>query len=1170
MYHPRVPTLLLGVGGIGSQVVESAYSSLSSHDKQYIAAVCLDTNTNDLSKLEGRIPHIQTSEPISVLDYLNSKGDARAWYPENPFLLNRVLTAGAGQVRANSRLAFEAAVDAGKMKILHSAIDSINRVNGANLKESLRVMVVCSIAGGTGAGLFMQLPFYVREYLRSINQENVIVRGLFLSPDIVEYKQTNEFNAEAIYVNAYACLKELKAFYGAQTKPADSVLFELPYYRKHTPDADAAPDAVTPVNEIPYDYAFILERVTRSGKNIGLLPDYIRMAMNIVRMQLLSPMSDDIHSIEDNHIISVVHTNGLSRFGSAAVSKAVYPYESIKEYCALRWATESVSEFWSVIDESFTVDHSLREQERLVDPTLPELARSEHFVEKFRSLVTNASSANVFAALRGEIQTAVRSEMDETVTYNDTDIEFVNSVQQYVEATIMTDEITAASEACAVASEKLKRSADAAKKEFKRVYDAVTYYDDLIIRTINQKYFVAVDRIVSAHNNNLEGEAEVSIASILKNVHPLCARYLLYRIREQINELYINNRELAAGCDRKVLISEDFNRNAAGTQTAQQAIAQNKPTALYPYIKIGSGGFIELTGRFVQFAVAQRTALDTFCIAKFSERVYKEVLKRIDSLIELYEMFFDCIPKIIETKKARIEHLYTRHNGEQDHATCYTYADSEAKEEIFRRLRNELRISPGSLDDEIKLSIFNEIYNSFSIGLQVSTTMSEEEQDIRKAGFSALMTEIFDVSVIGNLVDTVGDKGDKVIDLDIMSAIRAHIVAHRPAEERRDAHGRIIDATEDEVRIFLIDIMNRADPFLSSTAIGKPSLMCYWGIHSAAIPTDPDHPDRPDLAYAEKLFDLGQPLIGSPMPDDAFDKHELVCYQGLYNIESDNLKKFNETSHARKCYDRRVSTILGLCRNPFDSVDHNQARVNPHIDRRWVEPAYIPPLATSEELAFAGKQRLATLLSLALNRCYLAELDQQTVWVYMSRSSFTYKVVQIDGVNIAPTYSALLRSFAHNSFMLYDVLDYAETVKKLSVDESLASVGRTELLEHSIIKALMGKAFAAEEEEPETAVAIGDMDDKLLRENALAVIYMIYKQTGSNQKLLEGLLQTLSGYVWSYCTSLIRTKNTAKSTYKAIFKEMYALSGIEALSSDVLDEITKSAFRKLSDTVPVQ
>lgn len=79
--------------------------------------------------------------------------------------------------------------------------------------------------------MFIQIPFYVKKIIQKVLAiPNVMVRGMFLGPDIMAPIQPGDLNRQAVYVNAYACLKELNAFYLLQRRDASSSLLRMEYY----------------------------------------------------------------------------------------------------------------------------------------------------------------------------------------------------------------------------------------------------------------------------------------------------------------------------------------------------------------------------------------------------------------------------------------------------------------------------------------------------------------------------------------------------------------------------------------------------------------------------------------------------------------------------------------------------------------------------------------------------------------------------------------------------------------------------------------------------------------------------------------------------------------------------------------------------------------------------
>ena len=108
----KVPTLLVGLGGIGCSIADITSSMLGKEEKEYVGVVGLDTNVEDLKKLS--IKSIRTSDERLVKDYIIEHPEYKEWFPVNKFTVNRGMLTGAGQIRAISRLAALASIEDGR------------------------------------------------------------------------------------------------------------------------------------------------------------------------------------------------------------------------------------------------------------------------------------------------------------------------------------------------------------------------------------------------------------------------------------------------------------------------------------------------------------------------------------------------------------------------------------------------------------------------------------------------------------------------------------------------------------------------------------------------------------------------------------------------------------------------------------------------------------------------------------------------------------------------------------------------------------------------------------------------------------------------------------------------------------------------------------------------
>ena len=101
----RVPTLIVGIGGIGCRIAANISDLLSDEARERVGIVGMDTNVNDLTAIAARgVRTIQTSDTRTVGEYLQHNPQHLPWFPLNHFTASKSLLNGAGQIRAVSRL----------------------------------------------------------------------------------------------------------------------------------------------------------------------------------------------------------------------------------------------------------------------------------------------------------------------------------------------------------------------------------------------------------------------------------------------------------------------------------------------------------------------------------------------------------------------------------------------------------------------------------------------------------------------------------------------------------------------------------------------------------------------------------------------------------------------------------------------------------------------------------------------------------------------------------------------------------------------------------------------------------------------------------------------------------------------------------------------------------
>ena len=98
--------VLVGIGGIGSSIVNDLYKRVKDRGIDDVHAVVMDTDINDLVKRTNIEPQyrIQTSTIGTVYSKLTDED--KEFIPDHPTFNRILMTDGAGMIRAISYLAF--------------------------------------------------------------------------------------------------------------------------------------------------------------------------------------------------------------------------------------------------------------------------------------------------------------------------------------------------------------------------------------------------------------------------------------------------------------------------------------------------------------------------------------------------------------------------------------------------------------------------------------------------------------------------------------------------------------------------------------------------------------------------------------------------------------------------------------------------------------------------------------------------------------------------------------------------------------------------------------------------------------------------------------------------------------------------------------------------------
>jgi hypothetical protein len=304
-----VPTLFIGVGGTGAQVLSRVrrrilsrvwtgggesirLDSLDDFPFAQFLRVDLDMNpfneagTNSDDPLQASIAFKPDESFVRKLDlgkYISSDeklrgfGCVEPWFPlhaERVEALGIDPAAGAGQIRAISRLYFfdryqdiRGAIKNALSKLsqtLNQSEARAKRLGLALMPGSLRVVVIASTAGGTGSGAFIDMGYLSKVLLNDSSRENVSSQLVLMLPSGYE----GDAGGERTRANTYAALMELEtcmrgggASYSGKWSESD-VDFEMP--------------------TAPYDDVYFLDTENVANEKTGNRNDCFDMAADVL------------------------------------------------------------------------------------------------------------------------------------------------------------------------------------------------------------------------------------------------------------------------------------------------------------------------------------------------------------------------------------------------------------------------------------------------------------------------------------------------------------------------------------------------------------------------------------------------------------------------------------------------------------------------------------------------------------------------------------------------------------------------------------------------------------------------------------------------------------------------------------------------------------------------
>lgn len=986
-----VPTLLVGLGGIGSRIVDEVQGMIPPSERDRIEIHTFDTNVNDISQLRniGKQQITQTSAPWTVRQYLHQYPAFRRWFQDDQQeILEKTLTDGAGQIRSVSRLGFLAAIEEHQLKNIRDQFDKLFQVCSDQHLGSLRIMIVSSLAGGTGAGIFQQVALMLKDLAeRRTHSLKINVRGAFVMPDIlVRCDVIPPGQHENVQANGYACFKELDAlnsnFVGMPVGIDQPLELEFSVFGGTT---------VIPVGKRPYEFAFLYDFENTRGQNLAAFDHYVQQVIKSTYLQLFSPMSNNQFSVEDNEIISFTEGKSRNRYGGTGVSSLLYPYQDMVDFLALQWSCASLGEEWLKLDKVYRLELLAWERDKQAGVQRPEPELARRYVTLLEDWAATQGNDPVYK----EFLDSTRLPSAEGLQGGESKVDkYLDEVEGKILAIARENPEMRAFEGNCTLDEGALKIRDRAKSQ------VLTHEGRLAVYWDRVKKYVRENSTSIVYQSLLEDSAEPTgmggqplrlntwLLGSREPLHPVAQRYFLYRLQLDLIQRVAALTEANSNLEKSIVDYEkayDLTETRGEVETADRrielALRQNRLTSLV------NDRFKQFVAEYKTKSGRQKRSIALYKEEKLKELVFADILKKVNLLLELLEAYFRGLEDTWRVLQREAEAALLKHEQDTDPTVIYVLATRADKERLWDEHR--LALSGYRLPADISREIFLGLYRE----------MCERIRKPRALSGWGGTEAAFRRDVIGWCRGKIHD--DTLVDFNVTRALHQEAVA---SGKNHDDH----------VRDELGKLNQLAFPWVQVTTRNE---IQQWGAHPDCL--------RPEILPQQTQVDLFGGVAGAQgskmVASRAFSPYEVIRYRSFYGLTADDFPQFSAEEpgiRAEGCYYRAYQKrILRLV--------ETGGTVTPHLDKRWHEAAFLPDLNPERRQEELNRINKAFVLGLCHGLFRCEGRYGIPSWFYYDPKGMVDSL-KIAGENVGGDPFLLHKALAYKAKLVMDVLQAVE------------------------------------------------------------------------------------------------------------------------------------------------
>jgi len=335
------PTIVIGLGGTGLSVVRRLKKLLRRYyhgdEMDIFQFVVFDTAAQEVPEGEepleaGEFVHLGAFDAADMIRHLSENPVIARWWPggvEKPYRPSFAGT-GANRVRAVGRLVLYNYLSSTIIPRLEAKIDRAVQINAQHGMgaTSIKIYVICSLVGGTGSGMVVDLA-YVARMLGLARQPTAYVTGVLVLDDAFLPKAHTEYTRAEFRANTYQALREINHFSSTC------------YFKEVYDDITSTQDL--PAGFRPFDITYLLGLHNAEGQALESFDSLADMAAAEVMLEIASPLHGRTENVLDNVRANERSIAGQpAAYSSFALSSLVFPLQGVASWCALATYPEFV------------------------------------------------------------------------------------------------------------------------------------------------------------------------------------------------------------------------------------------------------------------------------------------------------------------------------------------------------------------------------------------------------------------------------------------------------------------------------------------------------------------------------------------------------------------------------------------------------------------------------------------------------------------------------------------------------------------------------------------------------------------------------------------------------------------------------------------------------------